>query len=322
MRGRLRKLLCILLVLGMFLQDSQALAVYAAEELTELADQPNRELMELKEGVTEDMLPEQAGLGAGSSQETGAPDQAEEPDQEQAPDQAGEPDGTADPEATQPLEPGAAEGTEGTEPLREPESYEPEAEDAEGTLVHFDEESRTYYLGERKYRTVFGNSSTYLDADGQVQLIDNTLAEIPEAGVMAALEDGEDAGQKENTVPEETAVYGNTANSYQVLIPEVLREGQGIVLSRDGWQMELVPIGGDYSRSVTKDNMILYNDVYPGTDVQYSVLDNSVKEDIILREPGQAVYQYALYAEGLTASQEEAGGPILLSDEKETRCSP
>lgn len=53
---------------------------------------------------------------------------------------------------------------------------------------------------------------------------------------------------------------------------------------------------------MAKDNAILYNQVYDGIDVQYTVLDTSIKEDIVLQKPiYKESYEYELFMSGLTA---------------------
>lgn len=62
--------------------------------------------------------------------------------------------------------------------LREPENfYEPlEIEEPEGRLVQFNDNFRTYEVGERSYVTVMGGySGLYKDEDGKISRVDNTL---------------------------------------------------------------------------------------------------------------------------------------------------
>lgn len=64
----------------------------------------------------------------------------------------------------------------------------------------------------------------------------------------------------------------------------------------------IIPVDGDYTHSVIKDNAILYNEVYEGADVQYTVLDSSIKEDIVLQQPtDREVYEYELQIPGYQA---------------------
>ena len=191
------------------------------------------------------------------------------------------------------------EETESTETVEEIELREPELEEKEpqsGEIVSYTEESITYALGAGKYQTIFGsNVGTYVDEEGNVRLEDNTLQEI-----ATFSKEGVD-------------VYVNTANDYQVVIPEAMSENLGMILEQGGYTLEVIPVGGDYTKSAVKENAILYNDVYENIDVQYTVQGNSIKEDIILRERTEKnTFSYIVRAEGLKAELD--GQTVVLSD--------
>ena len=74
--------------------------------------------------------------------------------------------------------------------LREPENfYEPlEIEEPEGRLVQFNDNFRTYEVGERSYVTVMGGySGLYKDEDGTLELATDTPGIFP-CKAVAALE--------------------------------------------------------------------------------------------------------------------------------------
>ena len=174
--------------------------------------------------------------------------------------------------------------------VKQPEDYYPLPEEPEGELVDYDLESRTYKTGDKQYTTVFGGYvGTYEDEDGEIQLTDNTLVESkPKTRARSA----EPA----------LTVYENEANDYTIQLPSSITENAGIKIQQDDYEIELIPAGGDYSHSAVKENAILYNQVYDGIDVQYTVLDDSVKEDIILRkQTEQASFAYELNIPGLKA---------------------
>lgn len=190
------------------------------------------------------------------------------------------------------------EATETTEKevleLREPELEKREPQP--GEIVSYTEDSITYAIGEGKYQTIFGgNVGTYVDEQGNVQLADDTLQEITSFGV--------DGG----------GVYTNTANDYVIVIPEKMTATTGMLLEQDGYVMEVLPLDGDYSKAVVKENAILYNDVYENIDVQYTVQGKNIKEDIILRERTEKnTFSYAVRAEGLTVQLD--GQIVVLTD--------
>jgi hypothetical protein len=76
----------------------------------------------------------------------------------------------------------------------------------------------------------------------------------------------------------------NAANDFRVEIP-VAGGGSGIVFSRDEYQLVLTPTAGDYSNPVVVGNAVLFNSVFDGVDVQYSLVGSMVKEDIVVSRP-------------------------------------
>ncbi len=154
-------------------------------------------------------------------------------------------------------------------------------------LVSYDTASRTYKTGKDNYVTIVGGAvTTYLDETGKLQLIDNTLVESQLQSRSRATELG----------------YVNSANDYKVLFPYAMTADTGITLTKDNSQLEIIPVEGDYNNPTVKDNAIRYNNVYDGIDVQYTVIGDSVKEDIILNSStDKNVFQYVLKTVGLEA---------------------
>lgn len=161
----------------------------------------------------------------------------------------------------------------------------------DATLVHYDAYSHTYLVGKNQYITVYGGSvGTYTDENGEVQLIDNNLEEAQ----MMLL-----SGKTVTGV-------ANTANAYKVIFPNNISPESGIAVNDGEYQIEVIPQAGDYSNYTVEDNSILYNSVYANTDIQYTLLGNRIKEDIILLEPvDNTVYKYVLRTSGLTAEVED-----------------
>lgn len=81
-----------------------------------------------------------------------------------------------------------------------------------------------------------------------------------------------------------------------------MSEENGVTIENGKTRIGIIPVDGDYTHSVIKDNAILYNEVYEGADVQYTVLDSSIKEDIVLQQPtDREVYEYELQIPGYQA---------------------
>ena len=179
-------------------------------------------------------------------------------------------------------------------PGRFPERfYEEEKPEDYGALVSYDVYSRTYHVEGNRYVTVIGNDgATYIDEDGNLQAVDNTLMEQT-VSAFGMFGDGTETS------------YINRANDYTVLLPQSLgqEEGKGITIASGDALITLYPAEGSFANGVVKDNAIRYSNVFPGVDYQYTVLGNSVKEDIILLEPigqdGKNSFSYLLDTYGL-----------------------
>lgn len=155
--------------------------------------------------------------------------------------------------------------------------YEEEKPETYGTLVSYDKYSRTYHVDGNQYVTVVGNDgATFIDDDGNLRPVDNTL-EKDTTAVFSMFGDGQETS------------YVNRANDYMVLLPENLdlETGKGITIANEDALITLYPAEGSFNNGLAKDNAIRYSDVFPGVDYQYTVLGNSVKEDIILLERGE-----------------------------------
>ena len=104
----------------------------------------------------------------------------------------------------------------------------------------------------------------------------------------------------------ENKTYLNKANDYKVSFPERLTKDKPISITKDKARLELIPLEGDFSRSAVKENAILYNDVFPGIDYSYTVLNSKVKEDIILHnQTDRTQFSVAVKTEGLELKAEK-----------------
>lgn len=188
--------------------------------------------------------------------------------------------------------------------LKEPQDYYPIPEEPEGELIDYDAISKTYKTGDKQYTTVYGGYvGTYKNEDGDTELVDNTLVKPEEADTPAS-EEAQEASSVVATEEKEekTEVYQNKANDYAILLPEQMSEENGVTIENGKTRIGIIPVDGDYTHSVIKDNAILYNEVYEGADVQYTVLDSSIKEDIVLQQPtDREVYEYELQIPGYQA---------------------
>lgn len=314
-RRYMKTLLSLLLALLLALQGTGPIFVQAKETIEEMPRSVDfsrpEPLTETEAGIEESDVveeteevqkptqeesktnPENAPPADAGAEEIDNGDQEELSDQpSQASDEQAKDEKTSGSGEDKASEVAESEGENTEIELKEPEDYYPLPEEPEGELVDYDLESRTYKTGDKQYTTVFGGYvGTYEDEEGEVQLTDNTLVESePRAKTRA---------RSAESAP---TVYENEANDYTIQLPSSITENAGIKIKQNDYEIELIPAGGDYSHSAVKENAILYNQVYDGIDVQYTVLDDSVKEDIILRkQTEQTSFVYELNIPGLKA---------------------
>lgn len=157
--------------------------------------------------------------------------------------------------------------------------------------VSYDAYSRTYHVDGNRYVTVIGyDGSTYLDEDGQLCRVDNTLVES-----QAAAFSGISAGTG----------YANRANDYIAVLgsSQEVSGGDLLTVASGDYLLSMAPLEGSFRDGVVKDNAIRYNNVFEQVDYQYTVLGNSVKEDIILLSPqARNSFSFTLNTYGLEAA--------------------
>lgn len=164
------------------------------------------------------------------------------------------------------IEPDYSIGNTSTE-LRLPDilsKVEPYEETLYGEPVEVNEYSKVYQIDENTFTSVYSAvPNFYYDEKGNEAEYDNSL--IYEKNLFGADE------------------FTNTSSDIDVSFStDMLRKG--MTFEKDGIQVSLIPVEGDYSKYVIVDNAVRYNDVYEGIDVQYAVHELGVKEDIILNK--------------------------------------
>ncbi|WP_166445814.1 DNRLRE domain-containing protein [Enterocloster lavalensis] len=199
--------------------------------------------------------------------------------------------------------------------LRAPEIfYEDMIDEPDGELVQFNDAYRTYETGEGSYTTVIGGySGLYLDEDGNIESISNTFQNLDSDKLMEAQDEDRPITARMALLP---SVYRNEAGPYTITVPKRMNSA-GITITKDEYTLKIQPKGGDFSRSMASENAIRYSDVYENIDFQYTLVGNSLKEDIILLEPTeQNVFKYHISANGLKLDQD--GNRVIAYDRKKS----
>ncbi|MFQ9705166.1 MAG: hypothetical protein ACLR0U_31520 [Enterocloster clostridioformis] len=186
---------------------------------------------------------------------------------------------------------------------REPEDfYDDLIEEPEGELVQFNDRYRTYQTGDGEYITVVGGySGLYQDKSGEALEANNMLTEADVEDEEISVATGSNARRMRSMVSAGTTCR-NENGPMTVLLPEKMSGGRGYTITKGGDSLEIIPEGGDYTLSCVGDNAIRYSDVYENVDVQYTILNGTVKEDIILLEKQErTVFLTSLSPEALNS---------------------
>ena len=177
--------------------------------------------------------------------------------------------------------------------LEKKPELEPETNKETGKKVAVDENSITYKLNNNTYKKVYSAyPNTYVDEDGNTKEIDNTLIT-----------------ENEN--------YTNSANSFDVTLPKnEIKEDKPITVENNNKKIELIPTEGDFSHSVVLKNAVRYNNVFDGIDFQYTSLNISLKEDIILnKQVEKNEFIYKIKADDNLNFKQESNYVIVTDEE-------
>ena len=193
--------------------------------------------------------------------------------------------------------------------LREPEPfYNLEIDEPDGRLVQFNDRYRTYEMGEHEYITIVGGySGLYLNEEGFVEEIDNSLTEVEDADDLGMEQDGSLVRRiARRMAVATTTTYRNGDSPVDILLPEDMSSSKGYVISRGEDSVEVRPADGNFEDGVAVDNAIRYSNVFDNVDFQYTVLGNTIKEDIILLEPQERnEFSYYLKSDSLKFKKQD-----------------
>ncbi|HIT33990.1 MAG TPA: DNRLRE domain-containing protein, partial [Candidatus Faecousia intestinigallinarum] len=217
-----------------------------------------------------------------------------------------------------------------TEPVLEPNF---EAVDTATTPDAFPETSTADTAFSQEPAPADGNSNGETTAEASTSTTDTETAEIPEETQETAAETPEesfaetqpatDGTETQQTLPPESAAPMETEPTE----PETLDWAPGdydpsvtaqiisdipmpfLLEESAGWRTEDVIPEHLYSS-------VLYENVYPGVDLQYTAYGYNIKEQIIVREKQEEYrYDFLLQLDGLTPVLQDNGSVTLLNDE-------
>ena len=177
--------------------------------------------------------------------------------------------------------------------------------------VHVGCFEKTYQTSENQYKTVFTTyPNTYLK-DGTEKIIDNTLIKETEANKTT------EKSISQNAI-EHTESYTN-AESYIDTVIKGNNEELQLQMSMEDTTLEMYSDKGNFSKESVSENAIRYNDVYENVDIQYTITNAGVKEDIILlTKDSRNTFYYTLKKDGIYA--EKHGDNINVYKEENDIC--
>ncbi|MGG5314610.1 DUF6531 domain-containing protein [Enterococcus sp. AZ072] len=245
-----------------------------AEDIKEAVDQSKAEnyYKDTIESVQESVVPD-----AGNSVEVPSTEEVKETGQSSS--EQSEEEGKTQPE----------ESTENK--AEEPKDYEvrlPEVEEKKNSIeeealrekygepILVDGQEQIYKVDETHFITyISGDVKTYKDDEGTETPVDLSL-----------ITDNQSDG----------TVFKPNSSPVDVVLPSKVDKNQGIQVSKGKDTLELIPKDVTYENATVKENALLYNNVDEADDVQYTITDNGVKEEIILeewREKHQFTYYFS-----------------------------
>jgi len=149
--------------------------------------------------------------------------------------------------------------------LRLPEVSANQPDENIGKLIEKEKYYKTYKTKNGTYKTVYSGVPNYYESFfGAKKDYDNNL-------VLQDKLIGQD-------------YYKASSSDIDVKLPTEIKEDKGISFEYNNVKVDMIPLGGDYSKSAVLNNAILYNNVYDGIDVQYTLNELGLREDIILNK--------------------------------------
>ena len=149
------------------------------------------------------------------------------------------------------------------------------------------EYSNTYLLSDGQYRCVtYQSPVNYQAADGSWQPVDTSL--LPDGGLD---------------------VYSTTATPVEVTVADEAPGQKPVSVSDGDWTVTMQLVGWAEDEKLVVDDVALYTDVAPATDVAYTAMGDGIKEVITLASPAAPnSFTYRLTHPGLELRQDADGG--------------
>ena len=138
-----------------------------------------------------------------------------------------------------------------------------------GEPIEMTEHERVYQVSETEFITHLTSEPNLIEKEGKETEIDLTLELKTEAPSLLSR-----MGRmfsNDGTSEAESQYYTPVASEVDIQLPVAVSKEAGIRIESEGNVLEVFPETGVYGNSTVLENAILYNEVKPGIDVQYTV---------------------------------------------------
>lgn len=210
-----------------------------------------------------------------------------------------------------PLENTAEEAVEAFKEPKDPAELQQELDDLTYEITSLrDENVKHFQLADGTYQAVvYGEPVHRLNSNGEWEEIDNSLTEA-----SGAIVTGDSRVKFAKKITGNESIYTLHNDSYKVTVGLLgaQKKVEGVVENTSESEEYTTKL----QQLINVDNIsssIIYTDILNGIDIEYIVVSNSIKENIIVKEPSDSYsYTFTLSLNGLTADLES--GNILLCD--------
>ena len=189
-----------------------------------------------------------------------------------------------------------------------------------GIPVHYQDESGAWQEIDNRLSAT-ANGSVYAARNGDAvtaYAADLSTGQILTAAYgdvsvsMGIMDRGTTAGQMDMNASAQLVTYDRESCAVLNQREDARDESLSTDGDSQGWTMEdIIPAGLNAS--------VIYEDVFPGVDLQYTAFSHHIKEQIIVKEPQTSYrYDFSLSLDGLSAELNDDGSVTLENEDGET----
>ena len=176
--------------------------------------------------------------------------------------------------------------------------------------------SKTYLMSNGAYQCAISSGNIHYAAN------DGTLQDIQNAVVP-----------KQKQTETGNYAFANKANAFNAWFGDIAEGNYPVLLEYEGHEIALAPVeaavakvvqpsglykDSPYQEFLMDSDSVLYQSIYPGVDLSYTVLDGELKENIILRQkPESNTFTFRMDVGELDVTQDAEGNYLFINDKSE-----